>query len=159
MRQQLRQGSTKQQAGPLVNPADMPPFVPCTSLRVLNARPLSKELVLAASFLWNVCVAWTEFDILRSEGHDLLEIAGGGYQLVMMSTPCTTWSRARHSNVKGPYPLRNRQPPWGFLWAKRADKITAILEHPEDLGRAVGNCQCSGLGDFRNCIAAVLVRS
>ena len=117
-----------------------------------------------------------EIDILiKGNAHDILDkevqekimskIAAGDYDIVVLSPPCATWSRARWSNGDGPGPVRNRRYPWGiphleFEWQKRharngnefvhfairtivtcqgckrrGRRVMTLLEHPEDLGR------------------------
>ena len=114
-----------------------------------------------------------ELDILQDASHDLLdfslqaqiigEVESGVYHLVIASPPCETFSRARHSNRRGPPPVRSREYPRGVPWlAKRWRQqveaanalvtfsaqvmaaaatanvrghwVRALLEHPEDLG-------------------------
>eukprot|EP00435_Cladocopium_sp_Y103_P008775 s235_g2.t1 len=110
-----------------------------------------------------------ERDLLISEGHDLSDediwqelaekIKSGYYDIILMSPPCSTWSRALWANRHGPNPVRSREFPWGFPWLSGAQKDKAELgtilvmrcievlniappavicfwEHPEDLGRA-----------------------
>eukprot|EP00435_Cladocopium_sp_Y103_P069710 s303_g33.t2 len=110
-----------------------------------------------------------ERDLLISEGHDLSDetvwqelaekIASGYYDVILMSPPCSTWSRALWANRHGPNPVRSRDFPYGFPWLVGAAKekaelgtvlvmrcievlkiapprTTCMWEHPEDLGRA-----------------------
>ena len=134
------------------------------------------SLVQSPLYRLNCSCAWDEVDILRGEGnqdltdpdlqHELLQaVAAGEYRFVFVSPPCSTWSRARHSNRDGPRPLRDRVHPLGlprlspteaeqvrvgnilvfFSLAvlravtsarRRGFEVTAVLEHPEDLGVA-----------------------
>ena len=116
-----------------------------------------------------------EIDILiKGKEHDLFDkdaqeqimsrIAAGDYDIIILSPPCATWSRARWSNGDGPGPFRNKRYPWGiphleYEWQKRHARngnefvhfairtivtcqackrrglrVMTILEHPEDLG-------------------------
>ena len=123
-------------------------------------------------YLQQFCTAdlsMREIDLARSPAHDvtkdglwaslLQEIRAGLYNVVIMTPPCNTWSRARFSNRRGPRPVRNREWPWGFPWLERrlrdqceqgnafvrmtlegcqaATEAGAwwLIEHPEDLGR------------------------
>ena len=91
------------------------------------------------------------------------ELDDGKWDVVIMSPPGSTWSRARYNSSAdggGPKPLRNSVHPWGFPWLEGAAKQSAqlgncffivqcmtliekllklercfIFEHPEDLGR------------------------
>jgi hypothetical protein len=88
------------------------------------------------------------------------ELAAGVYDLLFISPPCHTHSRARSSGGgrPGPRPVRSANYPWGFPWlegkalrsCELANKLVLrtfeaieiafnagachILEHPEDLG-------------------------
>ena len=107
-----------------------------------------------------------EFDLER--GQNLLSdeiwlpllrrIKTGEFDLLLLSPPCHTWSRAPWSNDSGPKPLRSSDWPTGFPWLKGADKtkvdegtefitrsleiiqvahecqVPWLIEHPEDLG-------------------------
>ena len=66
-----------------------------------------------------------EIDIqVGGAAHDLLDkekqeelmgrIEAGEYDLLILSPPCGTWSRAKWSNHAEPSPVRDRQHPWGF---------------------------------------------
>ena len=110
----------------------------------------------------------TEVDLMRSQYHDmsdddlwqpLLErIRQGEFDVIIMSPPCSTWSRAVWSNKQGPQPVRSAEFPYGFPWLTGALKDKAVLgtllvqrcieilqqapkktaclwEHPENLGR------------------------
>eukprot|EP00438_Fugacium_kawagutii_P003547 Skav202733 [mRNA] locus=scaffold1326:199520:202634:- [translate_table: standard] len=115
-----------------------------------------------------------EWDILRSPQHDLSRsevvdpllqrIRAGDFDAVFMSPPCNTWSRAVHSNPRGPKPVRNKAHPRGFPWAEGkfkelaelgnilvdvcfticnlacSKKVLRMAEHPEDLGASVDSC-------------------
>ena len=106
--------------------------------------------------------------------HDLLDVSvqeeyiaqilAGEYDVVILSPPCGSWSRANWANDDGPPPCRDRFSPWGFahnsagqrrraeagnefvhfsiraiqtaaLAKKRGCLVRCLLEHPEDLGR------------------------
>ena len=109
-----------------------------------------------------------EVDICRGSGHDLLDdrvfnidlhkIRQRHYDVVIVTPPCNTFSRARCNKGTGPPPIRSRVYPWGFPWlyGVRKDKINTanilmrrsfevmrvcgdllipyLFEFPEDLG-------------------------
>ena len=90
------------------------------------------------------------------------ELASGRWDVLLMSPPSSTFSRAhyRHNGRNGPRPLRDVNYPWGFPWLRNADKDRVSEEnfllkqclraaaaqnqaglfwlfiHPEDLGLA-----------------------
>ena len=90
----------------------------------------------------------------------LEKLAAGEYDILLVSPPCNTFSRAVWANNAGPKPLRSRLYPWGFPWLqgtkrnkcvaantlidRSIEAITAAsrssahtrfwMEHPEDLG-------------------------
>ena len=111
----------------------------------------------------------TEIDLVLGETYDMFDdtkwkevaekIRAGDYDAIIMSPPCSTWSRAVWSNKLGPKPIRSRQFPYGFPWLKGDLKEKAeigsklvlrcvevleiapvdticVWEHPEDLGRS-----------------------
>ena len=116
-----------------------------------------------------------EFDLER--GQNLLSdeiwlpllrrIKNGEFELLLLSPPCHTWSRAPWSNDSGPKPLRSSDWPTGFPWLKGADKLKVdegtefisrsleiiqvahqhhvpwLVEHPEDLGPTARGCPAS----------------
>ena len=111
-----------------------------------------------------------ELDIERSEADDLLqvslwkqiwhEIENNSWDVVILTPPCNTFSRARCRalGAPGPPPLRNVMHPWGFPWLTGnnweliqdhnflvtqcfktihkciANAVDFLFEHPEDLG-------------------------
>ena len=114
-----------------------------------------------------------EVDILLSPDHDmtckahrdrvLQDLKKGLYDAVLLTPPCSTWSRVRGANFRGPPMIRSREHVWGFPWLSAAHERDASLgnilvvfmldvlellqrfsskgllvivwaEHPEDLG-------------------------
>ena len=67
-----------------------------------------------------------EVDILQDRGHDVAQIhvqqallkslAEGKIDVLVITPPCSTWSRVRVANLKGPPPLRDYNYPWGYPW-------------------------------------------
>eukprot|EP00435_Cladocopium_sp_Y103_P020454 s3417_g5.t1 len=127
------------------------------------------------SYLEDLCfkngvkLKMTEVDLLLSDDHDLSndskwnelleKIKANEYDVILMSPPCSTWSRAVWANRLGPRPVRSREYPFGFPWLtgelrEKAELGTLLVmrcietlevaptttvcvwEHPEDLGRA-----------------------
>ena len=112
-----------------------------------------------------------EWDVLRDPKSDLssaqvwepifAKLESGYYDVLILSPPCGTYSRARHRSLGkgGPVPLRSFTYPWGFPWLSNANRLKVdlanffvkqclraislqiqsskfwLLEHPEDLGR------------------------
>ena len=122
----------------------------------------------AAKF--HVRVEIHELDIQRSRKMDLTNpkvqrrylqaIDSGSYDAVILTPPCSTFSRAVWANDRGPYPLRSFFCPRGFAWnvksrrekaevgnilgdfsyealgrQLRHPKRFALMEQPENLGR------------------------
>jgi hypothetical protein len=117
-------------------------------------------------------LAMTEIDLARDKTHDLREVKRcegfveqvrqGRWEVVFVTPPCNTFSRANWSWRPGPRPCRSKQWPRGCPWASTKDKQRAedgnhfvdftkavveaaascsshevlfLVEHPEDLGR------------------------
>ena len=49
----------------------------------------------------------------------LQELAEGTYHVVLITPPCSTWSRVRGANCRGPPMIRSRAYPWGFPWLSK----------------------------------------
>ena len=74
----------------------------------------------------SLVVSVEEVDICRGSGHDLLDdrifniylykIRQRHYDVVIVTPPCNTFSRARCNKGTGPPPIRSRDYPWGFPW-------------------------------------------
>ena len=71
----------------------------------------------------------TEIDLQISDEHDMSDedrwqelvtkIKRGDFDIIIiMSPPCSTWSRAVWANRLGPKPVRSREFPFGFPWLK-----------------------------------------
>ena len=112
-----------------------------------------------------------EVDIERSNQDDLSSsslwdelfglVSEGAFDVVVMSPPCNSFSRARQT-YPGPRPVRSAGYPWGFPWLSNANKefvechnffirktsqlchhayehdTRFLVEHPEDLGAVRG---------------------
>lgn len=119
---------------------------------------------------YKVEVECHSIDLVRGEDHNILDdqlwprlrkdIQDRKYNAVIITPPCNTHSRARHSTVKGPSPVRSRKYPYGYPWlygsskrkVREANRFVEIMvegfheavkvqaaylgEHPEDLGVA-----------------------
>lgn len=67
-----------------------------------------------------------EVDIKRDPKEDLslldfqtkiiARISSGEFHAVLCTPPCSTWTRVRMANMRGPPPLRSFDYPWGFPW-------------------------------------------
>jgi hypothetical protein len=109
-----------------------------------------------------------EVDLLRSPDHDvtvrvfwdsiLARIKLKEWQVVIVTPPCNTHSRARNANNWGPPPVRSKLYPYGYPWltgvhlqevelanlfveltfeacdAAHSVEAAFLIEHPEDLG-------------------------
>ena len=82
-----------------------------------------------------------EVDILLSSEHDMTNakhrqdvleaLRKGLYDAVLITPPCSTWSRVRGANFRGPPMLRSREHVWGFPW------LAAKHEHDASLGNCL----------------------
>lgn len=74
-----------------------------------------------------------EVDLKRGDHFDLSQeglqdslvsrIAAGEFHVVICTPPCSTWSRVRCANMRGPPTLRTKDHLWGFPWvSKRFEK-------------------------------------
>lgn len=99
-----------------------------------------------------------EIDIVRRMEDDLSlpskqeeflrQIREGRWDAVICAPPCSTWSRVRAANLRGPPPVRDRNYPWGYPRVKRKFQqevalgntlveftikvVEAVLQRPED---------------------------
>jgi hypothetical protein len=62
-----------------------------------------------------------EFDLTQSQLQDsiLKEVEQGLFHVIICTPPCSTWSRVRMANRRGPPPLRSKEHLWGYPWVKR----------------------------------------
>ena len=118
-----------------------------------------------------------EVDIQRDEAQDVLsdsfwlrllnQVRRHEFNIIVMSPPCSTFSRATFANRAGPPPLRNPDWPEGFPWLSGALKVKAetgtalvrralsmaalasaehipwLIEHPEFLGATAAETPAS----------------
>ena len=94
-----------------------------------NVNKLAKDAGLNITVL--------EVDIEFGEEHDLSKqevrqtwlnrIASGEFRAVVVTPPCSTYSRVRMANMKGPPPLRSKDFPYGFPWLRNHHKKQAEL--------------------------------
>eukprot|EP00434_Breviolum_minutum_P036054 symbB.v1.2.031930.t2/scaffold3763.1/size50786/1 len=117
-----------------------------------------------------ICYAWNnrdqrDDDDLSQEAKQeeiLRRIGGGEFDAVICTPPCSTWSRVRAANMRGPPPIRDKNYPWGYPWVKKkfeqelqlgnilvrftirvvesalgVNKVFVLVEHPKDLGTVV----------------------
>lgn len=86
---------------------------------------------------WGTQVNIEMVDIVRSEAHDLSKeevresfrrrLRAGEFEAVVITPPCSTWTRVRMANFRGPRPVRDMQHPWGFPWLSHHGKEEADL--------------------------------
>ena len=84
-----------------------------------------------------VAVEITELDIARNPNHDLtqphiqqrwlMRLEAGEFFALIVTPPCSTFSRACWANDQGPYPVRSRAHPRGFLWNQKSRAHKAFL--------------------------------
>ena len=100
-----------------------------------------------------------EIDIQNSPDWDLAdrslqkrslsELANGLYHVVLITPPCSTWSRVRGANCRGPPPIRSREHPWSFPWlSKRHQKDGDLGSAPSSAGTTSFHTRqhpCAGL--------------
>lgn len=73
-----------------------------------------------------------EVDLKRGDHFDLTQeglqdslvsrIVAGEFHVIICTPPCSTWSRVRCANMRGPPTLRTKDHLWGFPWVKRFEK-------------------------------------
>eukprot|EP00438_Fugacium_kawagutii_P016715 Skav227659 [mRNA] locus=scaffold58:564261:566969:- [translate_table: standard] len=61
----------------------------------------------------------------------LRRIEAGDFHAILVTPPCSTWSRVRGANTRGPPMIRSKQYPWGFPW------LAAKFHHDLQLGNAL----------------------
>ena len=103
-----------------------------TSFRAVLERLASAE---------RVTLHIDEVDIRHGSQHDLTQppvqeqwlekVRRGRYQAILCTPPCSTFSRVRMANMRGPPPIRSRQHPRGYPWLSNAHRSQA------DLGNAL----------------------
>ena len=116
------------------NPPDSVGF----TLRVLYLFAGEERKTSVASYLraltekkgWRLEIE--EVDIRRSPQQDLsvtdfqdriiARVSSGEFHAVICTPPCSTWTRVRMANLRGPPPLRSREYPWGFPWVSNRHK-------------------------------------
>ena len=133
--------------------------------RKADIRASLEELCMARG----MALELSEIDLCYGAEHDMsdeaqwlkvrAQLEAGNFDTVIITPPCSTYSRAPWANKKGPKPVRSRAHPWGFPWLRGWQRRKAdlgsllvqraleaarcaweagssfLLEHPEDLGR------------------------
>lgn len=117
------------------------------TLRVLYLFAGQERKTSVASYLrkmaekkgWKLIME--EVDIKRDPKEDLsahdfqakiiARITSGEFHAVLCTPPCSTWTRVRMANMRGPPPLRSFDYPWGFPWASNR------FRQQNDLGNAL----------------------
>ena len=54
-------------------------------------------------------------------------IKKGEFDVVLVTPPCSTWSRVRGANCRGPPAIRSKDYPWGFPWLSSRHQKDAEL--------------------------------
>ena len=140
-------------------------YVFCGKRRKSDLKACLEELCQSDDL--ELCI--TEFDTELDASHDvtdprlwksiLLRISESEFNVVIVTPPCSTWSRVRFANLRGPKPVRDFTWPWGYPWLEQKGRAEAELgnlfvvqmleackeahsagafflcEHPENLGR------------------------
>ena len=119
----------------------------------------------------DILVGGSAHDLLSKEAQEayIARIVEGEFDVVILSPPCGTWSRANWANTDGPAPCRDRFEPWASHGTaedidderrramssctsasgrsgrpqnakRRGFRVTSLMEHPEDLGRIRNGC-------------------
>ena len=162
-------------SGPVPSPAVQVPQPPTRVLRVLyifagiERRSDIREYLSGLCGELNMALSMEELDTCRNPAHDVLQesvqdalvqrLESREFDVLVVTPPCSTWSRALFSNRPGPRPCRDRTHPWGYPWLQTKDKLRChngnvfvrfsiracraahsaqckfLLEHPEDLGK------------------------
>lgn len=70
-----------------------------------------------------------EFDLTHSELQDKIisDTHDGLFHCVICTPPCSTWSRVRMANMRGPPPLRSKEYLCGYPWVKRRFQVETDL--------------------------------
>ena len=126
----------------------------------------AKEGIGLRMYEGDILVGGSDHDLLDKASQDkwMARIESGDFDVVILSPPCGSWSRANYSDKPGPQPVRSREHPWGkpgllhrdqlrarngneFVHfsiravvaaqscKRRGRRVTTLWEHPEDLGR------------------------
>ena len=98
-----------------------------TSLRACLEHLSSREFTIEV----------IEINIIHGEDHDLSReevrmawlqrIRDGEFAAILCTPPCSTWTRVRMANMRGPPPIRSRQYPFGYPWLKNQYRSQAEL--------------------------------
>ena len=75
----------------------------------------------------DILVGGSEHDLLDRASQDrwMARIESGGFDVVILSPPCGSWSRANYSDKPGPKPVRSRASPWGLPGLRHHDQVRA----------------------------------
>ena len=109
------------------------------TLRVLYLFAGAERKTSVVSYLKSMAAkkGWAvdalEVDLKRGDHFDLTQeglqdslvsrIAAGEFHVIICTPPCSTWSRVRCANMRGPPTLRTKDHLWGFPWvSKRFEK-------------------------------------
>ena len=109
-------------------------------MRILYVFSGSQRKTSVASVLKTLLrdeVQVDQIDIQLSLDHDMtckahrdriLEaLEGGKYDAVLITPPCSTWTRVRGANFRGPPMVRSKEHVWGFPWLSASHERDAQL--------------------------------
>ena len=88
----------------------------------------------------DIYVGGSEHDLMDSETQEawISRIVAGEFDVIILSPPCGSWSRANWANNDGPQPCRDRRHPWGLPNMPKH-------QHPKRLAQALNNSACTDL--------------
>eukprot|EP00438_Fugacium_kawagutii_P028291 Skav219866 [mRNA] locus=scaffold777:33085:36336:+ [translate_table: standard] len=132
-----------------------------------------RELATGCSFDITV----HEVDICHSDDHDMSDkekqtilldkIKTGFYHAILATPPCSTWTRARGANARGPPMIRSREHVWGFPWLVKKYQhelyignelvrfTITVLETITQCSIAAGRCWCAFFAEHPEDLGAV----
>ena len=94
-----------------------------------------------------------EWDLTKGGAQSSLlqRIKSGEFDVVLITPPCSTWSRVRGANCRGPPMIRSRQYVWGFPWlsgkhSKDAELGNVLIEFMLDVLDALEQCPVTPAG-------------
>ena len=96
-----------------------------------------RECLTEICAVHSVSLQFIEIDLVRDPSHDvsdddiwetlLAQVRSHCFDFVLVTPPCSTWSRACYSKQPGPPPVRSADYPWGLPWLKGALRDKAEL--------------------------------
>ena len=92
-----------------------------------------------------------DLSVEETRRHYLANIQKGMYDAVICTPPCSTYTRVRMANMRGPPPLRSRDFPYGFPWLsnrhkQEAELGTLLVDYTLEVAEMVGKAHVSRKG-------------